>query len=177
MSEEFFSPLYRGKHIWMVERLGWEFAHRPGLTGIVAIVPITPEGKLVLVEQYRIPVGAPVLELPAGLVGDDEPGGESLEDAARRELLEETGYEASRWTLLTEGPPSPGLGDEVVTFFLAEGLNKISGGGGIDDEDITVHEVPLGEVHDWLEERRRAGTLADPKIYIGLYFAGTRGWK
>ena len=81
------------RHLQLVRRGGWEYVERPNVTGIVVIVPVTRDGELVLIEQYRVPVDRPVIELPAGLAGD-VPGteGERLEAAARRELLEETGY-------------------------------------------------------------------------------------
>jgi len=86
-------------------------------------------------------------------------------------LLEETGYEARCWQFLCEGPPSPGLSDEIVSFFMATGLKKIGPGGGVHDEQITVHEVPLREVRDWLQAQVALGKLIDPKIYAGVYFA------
>ncbi|MDK2971197.1 MAG: ADP-ribose pyrophosphatase [Candidatus Sumerlaeota bacterium] len=163
--------LYDGQHLVLRLRDGWEYAERPGITGIIAVAPVTDDGKLVLVEQYRIPVQCAVMELPAGLVGDDGPPDETLESAARRELLEETGYEAHTWRRIASGPPSPGLSTEVVTFFLATGLRKTGAGGGVDDESIIVHEVPIGGVGDWIAEKERAGFLVDPKVYIGLRFA------
>lgn len=164
-------PLYRARHMTLVERDTWEFVVRSGITGIIAVVPVTSDRRLVLVEQHRIPVKANVIELPAGLVGDDGDADEHLETAAQRELLEETGYEARCWRFLMEGPPSPGLSDEVVSFFLATGLRKVAAGGGVHDEDITVHEVPLDEAPAWLERQARHGKMVDPKIYAGLFFA------
>ena len=112
-----------------------------------------------------------VIELPAGLAGDvvgEE--AESLATAAARELVEETGYEAREIRLLTEGPSSAGLTDEMITFFLMTGLTKVSDGGGDASENILVHSVPLTDLPDWLEERRRAGWALDPKIYVGLFW-------
>jgi len=133
---------------------------------------VTDEGRLVLIEQFRIPVQARVVELPAGLVGDsagDE--GESIETAARRELEEETGYMPWELRELTSGPPSAGMSSEVVTFLLATKLERKGAGGGDHSEAIEVHEVQLAEVPRWLEKRRDRGTLVDPKVYAGLYFA------
>ncbi|MBN1442890.1 MAG: NUDIX hydrolase [Planctomycetes bacterium] len=164
--------LWKGRHLHFVARGSWEYVERPGITGLTAIVPLTPNGEIVLVEQHRPPVGRPVIELPAGLAGD-VPGeeGERLVDAARRELLEETGFDAGELILLTEGASSAGLTDEVISFFAARKLRRVSAGGGDASEAITVHEVPLEQAHDWLEERRRAGALVDLKVYAGLYFA------
>src|SRR3954467_3378014 len=102
--------LYDGKHIQLVKQANWEFAKRKNLTGIVGIVAVTDDGKLVLVEQFRPPVGKRVIELPAGLAGDSGgTEGEDLAVAAKRELLEETGYEAKQWTRLVDGAASAGM--------------------------------------------------------------------
>lgn len=163
--------LHRGRHLSLVRRGHWEFATRHGATGVVALVAVTDDAKLLLVEQARPPIGKRAIELPAGLAGDIA-GAESelLETAARRELLEETGYEAQEVRFLTEGPSSAGLTDEMITFFLMTGLTKTGDGGGDASEDIVVHEVPLAEMPDWLENRRRAGCAIDPKIYVGLFW-------
>ena len=109
--------------------------------------------------------------MPAGIVGD-EPGnsGEEMSDAAKRELLEETGYSAERIEILTRGPASSGLTSEVVTLCLATGLKRMNAGGGVGHEDITVHELPLSEAHEWLAAKASAGLLVEPKVYAGLYF-------
>src|ERR1700748_518767 len=129
--------LYRGKHLQILTRGHWGYAHRPQATGIVGIVAITDEKKIILIEQYRPPLDKRVIELPAGLVGDTKHfKKEHLADAARSELLEETGYTAANMKLLTEGTPSAGICDELITLFLATGLVKTSAGGGDDSEDI-----------------------------------------
>ncbi len=156
----------------MVSRNGWEFVERPGVRGVVIVVGVTPRGELLLVEQRREPVGAAVLELPAGLAGDAEsPPGEPLEEAARRELVEETGWDAAEMERLTAGPPSAGVSSEVVTFFRARGLSKVGAGGGVDGEAIRVHAVPLGEAEAFLGRREAEGVLVDPKVWAGLWFA------
>lgn len=168
--------LCTGKFMQLVRRGHWEFTERLHICGIVGIVAVTVEGKLLLVEQFRPAVNARVIELPAGLAGDIAGSEcEDLADAARRELEEETGYTAERITFLTEGPPSSGITSEVITLFRANGLRKIGHGGGDHTEDITVHEVPLGEVHPWLEARRQQGTMLDMRIYTGLYFLNSIG--
>jgi ADP-ribose pyrophosphatase len=161
-----------GKHIQLVRQGVWEFARRKGISGIVGIVAVTDDGKLVLVQQYRAPVGANVIELPAGLAGDAKGHErEPLVDAARRELREETGYEARRMDRVAAGAASAGMTDEVMTLFRATGLKKTGQGTGDETEDITVHEVRLDEVIDWLAAREREGKLVDLKVYCGLYFA------
>jgi ADP-ribose pyrophosphatase len=163
--------LHAGHHLSLVSRGHWEFVTRHGATGVVAIVAVTEDAKLVLVEQTRPPLGQKVIELPAGLSGDivgEE--AESLVTAARRELLEETGYEAQDAKLLTEGPSSAGLTNEMISFFLMSRLRKVAAGGGDASEDIVVHEVPLAALPEWLEERRHSGWAIDPKIYVGLFW-------
>lgn len=164
-----------GKFVRLVKQGKWEYATRPKVSGVVGIVAVTDDGNLILVEQDRPPVGKRVIELPAGLAGDE--AGHEAEDlaaAARRELLEETGYEAAGMTLLTEGPPSAGLSDEIITLFLATGLRRTGKAGGVGGEDITLHEVPLADVPAWLAARAADGLMVDLKLYAGLYFA-TRG--
>src|SRR5262249_43699134 len=147
----------------------WEFATRNTQRPAVGIVAVTDDGKIVLVEQHRPPVGRKVIELPAGLAGDIAGAeDESLLEAAQRELLEETGYTAQRWTQLIEGYTSPGLTDESIVLFLAEGLTKTGAGGGDEGESITIHEVPLNNVLQWLAEH---GYSADLKLLAGIYAA------
>ena len=163
--------LYEGKHLNVARRGTWEYATRPKIDGIVMIVAVTDDHKLLLVEQERAPVGRRVIELPAGLAGD-EPGtqGEDLAVAARRELREETGYEAAEMVKVAEGPPSAGMTDEIITVFRATRLKRVGEAGGVEGEDIRLHEVPVAGVRQWLAERGRAGLMIDLKIYAGLYF-------
>jgi len=161
------ATVYEGKHLSMVRRGHWEFATRNIKKPVVGIVAITDAGNIVLVEQFRPPVDRKVVELPAGLAGDivgleDEP----LVEAAKRELLEETGYTAKQWTELGYGYSSPGLTDESVMLFLAQGLQKEGRGGGDESEDITIHEIALSEIMNWLAERNLA---VDLKLMAGLF--------
>ena len=172
--------LAEGRFLRLLARGHWEYAERTTASGAVAIVA-TIERRLVLVEQFRIPMDRPVIELPAGLAGDvpedlgtDEAAG--LANAARRELLEETGYEAGQMRLLASGPPSAGFVERSgQAFFHATELRKIHSGGGDPHEAITVHEPPLAELDAWLRARAAAGALIDPKIFAGLYLAASRG--
>lgn len=170
MTDDETRVIWEGKHLDLVMRGTWEFVKRKNLTGIVCMVAITDDERIVLVEQYRPPVGSRVIELPAGLVGD-LPGQESepLEAAARRELIEETGYDAGKLEMLFDGVPSAGLCDEHISFFLATGLTKVGPGGGDHHEDIEVHEVPLAGLTDYLDERIGEGVKVDAKIFSPLY--------
>ena len=163
--------LGEGKYIKLVSENGWEYATRPNVTGIVVIVPVTDDGKLILVEQPRMAVHNRVVELPAGMVGDVQPD-ETLAAAAARELIEETGFAAREIVLLAEGPTAVGMSDEIISFYEARGLTRVGPGGGDDSEDITVHEVPLPEVRRFLAAKTAEGRCVDPKIYAGLFLAG-----
>jgi ADP-ribose pyrophosphatase len=167
--------LATGRFLQLVRRGRWEYVRRTNATGAVAIVAVTNDHKLLLTEQFRVPVDGPVLELPAGLTGD-EPGAadEPLLQAARRELLEETGYHARHLRVLASGPPTAGLADEVVTFVRASGLSRRNAGGGVGHEQIVVHEVPLEHVPAFLRRQSRQGKAIDPKIFAGLYLLQMR---
>jgi ADP-ribose pyrophosphatase len=168
--------LAEGRFLTLVDDNGWEYVTRPGVAGIVVIVAITDDGKLLLVEQHRPAVRRRVIELPAGLVGDaDDRRAEGLAEAARRELEEETGYAAGELAVLMEAPTAVGVSDENVTFYQARGLTRVGPGGGDDTEDITVHEVALGDVGAFLADARGRGLLVDAKIYAGLYLVAERG--
>ena len=160
---------WTGNYLSMVKRGHWEYVTRHTSKPAVGIVAITAADRVVLVEQFRAPVGHRVVELPAGLAGDI-PGAEDepLLEAAQRELLEETGYSARVWTELVAGYSSPGLTDESIVLFLAEGLEKVGVGGGDSNEAIQVHEVALDCVLPWLAEH---GQDADLKLLAGLYAA------
>jgi ADP-ribose pyrophosphatase len=165
-----------GRFLQLVEVDGWEFVERRNLSGVVAIAAITEDNHFLLVEQQRRPVGATVIELPAGLCGDevgatDEP----LTEAARRELLEETGYEVPggvrNFKHLFTTPSSAGLTNEVVTVFGVRGARKVAAGGGVAGENIVVHALRLEEIDAWLAARVSAGALIDAKVFVGLHFA------
>jgi ADP-ribose pyrophosphatase len=167
-----------GKRLRLVSDRGWEYVERVGSSGVVSIVAVTDAGELVLTEQVRRSVGGPVIDLPAGLVGDEKGArNEGFLTAAERELKEETGFAARRFVLLGESPTSPGLTSETVVFVRALGLKKVAAGGGIDNEKITVHCVQLARAAAWLRRRAKAGAQVDVKTYAGLYFAGARKTK
>lgn len=169
------TTVHEGKHISLVRRGRWEYVTRKGVCGIVGIVAVTHEGKMLLVEQYRPPVNATVIEIPAGLAGD-LPGqsNEDLAVAAKRELEEETAYTAGAMTQVGEGTASAGITDEVITMFIANGLKKTNRKVGDGSENITVHEIPLDKVRPWLDDQRKLGKLVDLKVYAALFFAGAK---
>lgn len=161
--------LFNGSYLRLCRRNGWEYAERTNASAAVIIVAVTPENKLLLVEQFRIPVNKTSIEMPAGLVGDlgDD---ESVETAAVRELEEETGWRAAHIEYLMTGPSSSGMSNEQVAFVRAHDLVRVGAGGGDESESITVHEVAVDEAAAWLDARRREGYSIDPKLYAGLYF-------
>ncbi len=164
--------LVEGRFARLVAQDGWEWVERIRAFGAVVLVAITEDRRLVLVEQYRVPLGCRVVELPAGLVGDTAGNEhEDLAEAAQRELLEETGYAAGELKLLVQGPSSAGLSSEQYALLLARNVRRVASGGGDDSEDIQVHDVPLDKVEAWLDAKRCQDVMVDPKIFAGLYFA------
>ena len=164
---------HHGKFLTFVRTAkGWEYVTRTNAKGCVAILAMTDDKRVILTEQYRPPVGRQVIELPAGLAGDiplqeDEP----LLVAAKRELKEETGYEAKNWTMLLEGTSSAGMTDEMVSIFYATGLTKMTEGGGVDGENIKVHYVHQSDVAKWCRDRQAEGMRVDFKIFAALQLA------
>ena len=160
---------------WLrLRRIGhWDFVSRPQSDDAVGILAITPDDRIILVEQFRIPVQRMAIELPAGIVGDEpEHRGESLAASAARELLEETGWRAGRIELLISSPTSAGLTSEFVHLYHATELTREHAGGGVAGEDIIVHHVPLGDLRGWLAAQAAAGKAVDFKIHAALWLAG-----
>ena len=169
------SIVYAGKHLQVCKCGTWEFARRPNVSGIVGIVAVTDKDELVLIRQYRPPLNCDVIEIPAGLAGDiAESEDESLLLAAKRELLEETGFRAGKMKLLTFGTSSAGLTNEVVHLFLATDLKRIADSQGDATEHITTHLVPLAKVENWIKRQQNSGAQIDLKVYSALHFARAR---
>jgi ADP-ribose pyrophosphatase len=160
--------MWEGKYLRLVTRGRWEYAERTNAGSAVIVVAVTPENKLVFVEQFRVPMNGSTIEMPAGLVGDID-ANDTLEEAARRELLEETGWLASEVEVLMVGPTSSGMSNEVVAFVRARGLTRVHAGGGDETENITVHEVPVQDAPRWLAAKMAEGYGLDAKLWAGLW--------
>jgi ADP-ribose pyrophosphatase len=157
---------WEGKYIKVIKQGTWEYVSRTrGVTA--AVILAVDEGHVILVEQYRVPLGSMSLELPAGLVGDEEEG-EEIAAAAVRELEEETGYRAARITDLGRFHSSPGMSSEGFSLLRADELTKVGEGGGVGGEDIKVHRVRLADVPALVEAKRREGARIDVKILLLL---------
>jgi ADP-ribose pyrophosphatase len=161
--------IFEGKHVFVLERDGWEFVERKSTREAVAVIAVTPDGEVILTEQYRRPVDMRVIDWPAGLVGDEK-GHDDPAETAKKELEEETGYRCARVERLAHGPSSPGIVSELVAFYRAHDVEKSGDGGGVGGEDIKVHLVPRARVVEWLHERERQGVAIDLKLWAGLYF-------
>ena len=160
---------------WLrLQRIGrWDFVRRPQADSCVGILAVTPQREIVLVEQFRIPVQRRVIEIPAGIVGEEEEHrGDSLATCAARELLEETGNRVGRMEEVIATPTSAGLTSEFVHLFHATDLHREHEGGGVPGEDILVHHVPLDGLKEWLGNKQREGVAIDFKIHAALRLAG-----
>ncbi|WP_198352276.1 NUDIX hydrolase [Sphingomonas sp. MA1305] len=159
--------MWEGKYLTVRQQGTWEYAERRGGIDAAVIVAVDAEGQLILVEQYRIPIGRNCLELPAGLVGDLD-AGEAIADAARRELEEETGYHAALVEEHGRFYSSPGMTSEAFTLVVARDLTRTGDGGGDQDENIVVHRVPVDEVEAFIAAKRREGLGIDAKLLLLL---------
>jgi len=159
--------MWAGKYISVLKRGRWEYVSRTGSINAVVILA-EHDGKVILIEQYRVPVGARCLELPAGLVGDEDEHA-TVEGTAVNELEEETGFTAERIERLGEFHSSPGMVAESFTLVRAHGVRKVGKGGGNEHEDITVHLVSREDIPAFVQSRRDAGSAIDVKL---LLFAG-----
>ena len=161
--------VYEGRYQRMVVRGSWEYSERTHPGGLAAIIiAVTPGDKVLFVEQFRIPLQARTIEMPAGLVGDID-AGESIEQSAVRELEEETGWSADHAEVLMIGPTSSGASSEKIAFVRATGLRRVGPGGGDASEDITVHEVPRSGAAAWLARKLGEGYELDAKLWAGLW--------
>jgi ADP-ribose pyrophosphatase len=160
--------VWAGKYISALKRGRWEYVSRTGSTNAVVILA-EHHGKVILIEQYRVPVGARCLELPAGLVGDEDAHA-TVEDTAVKELEEETGFTCERVERLGEFHSSPGMVAESFTLVRAHGIRKVGEGGGNEHEDITVHLVARDDIPAFVKSRRDAGCAIDVKLLLFARF-------
>ncbi len=156
--------MWQGRFITARRQGKWEFVSRA--RGIhAAVILAIDNDHVILVEQFRVPLGKPCIELPAGLVGD---GDDNLDEdtvvAANRELEEETGYRAARMEIIGEFCSSPGMLSETFTLLRAHGLTRVHDGGGVEGEDIIVHRVPIVEIAESIARWRDAGYVIDVKL-------------
>lgn len=158
---------WAGKWITARRQGKWEYVSRARGIRAVVIVAIDDEDRVLLIDQYRVPIGRRCVELPAGLVGDDR-ADDTIEAAAARELEEETGYAAAKIEVLGEFHSSPGLVTEGFSLVRMRGLTRVSEGGGVDGEDIVVHRVPMREVPAFVAAKRAEGMAVDVKILLLL---------
>ena len=161
--------VWQGKFITARKKGRWEFVSRARGIRAAVILAVDDEGHVILVEQFRVPMGRQSIELPAGLIGDDD--GSEDEDAtaaAARELEEETGYHAGRMEVLGEFFSSPGMVSESFTLLRAYDLTRVGDGGGTEHEDIVVHRVPLAQICDAIAGWRRQGYGIDVKVLLLL---------
>lgn len=159
--------MWEGRFITAKKRGRWEYVARARDIRAAVILAIDA-GHVILVEQYRVPLGRWCLELPAGLIGDEGDPAEAAEAAAARELEEETGYRAAAITTIGEFYSSPGMVSESFTLVRAHGLTKVSEGGGEGDEDIIVHRVALAGIADFVAAKRAEGVAIDVKLLLLL---------
>ena len=161
--------LYEGEWLRLVRIGHWESCERTHAQGMaVIVIAVTPDDEVLFVEQYRVPLGARTIEMPAGLVGDDHDD-DSLEAAARRELAEETGWAPRHVDVLLTGPTSSGMSNERIAFVRARELTRVGEGGGVDNENITVHSVPRADAPRWLMQKQAEGYELDLKLWAGLW--------
>ena len=160
--------MWQGKYISALKRGRWEFVSRTGSTNAVVIVA-EHEGKVILIEQFRVPVGGRCLELTAVLVGDEDEHA-TVEDTAVKELEEETGFTCDRVERLGDFHSSPGMVAESFTLVRAHGVRKVGEGGGTEHEEIEVFLVPRAEIPGFVASRRALGVSVDVKLLNFMNF-------
>lgn len=161
--------VWQGKFITAKTRGKWEYVSRARGIRAAVILAIDADRHVLLVEQFRVPLGQTCIELPAGLIGDDDDNpDEDPVAAANRELEEETGYRAGRMIVVGEFFSSPGMVSEAFTLLRAHDLVKVGDGGGVDGEDIVVHRVALSALPGWLDQCRARGAGIDVRLLLLL---------
>lgn len=157
-----------GKFVRLLRRGKWEFASRARDINAVVILAET-DGKMILVDQPRVGPDCRCIELPAGLVGDEDADA-TIEGTAIKELEQETGFTAQRIERLGDFYSSPGMLAEGFTLVRAHGLTRIGEGGGDENEDINVHLVARAEIPRFVEQKRAEGFGVDVKLLIFMNY-------
>ncbi len=154
---------WEGKYIRVMTRGSWEYVQRCG--GVHAVVILAEyQGKVILIEQSRVPLGGRIcLELPAGLVGDEDDKG--VEETAVKELEEETGFTAEHIERLGEFFSSPGMASEGFDLVRAHGVRPC---GRPVEEGIVTHLVEREHIPAFVEQRRAEGVAIDTKLLLLL---------
>ncbi|WP_156841381.1 NUDIX hydrolase [Novosphingobium aquimarinum] len=161
--------VWEGQYIVTKKRGRWEYVGRARGIHAAVILAVDDADHVILVEQFRVPLGRKCIELPAGLVGDhDDVAGEDAATAGARELEEETGYAAGRIDVVGEFHSSPGMVSESFTLLRAHDLKQVGEGGGVDSENITVHRVPLAGIEQAIAGWREQGYAIDVKLLLLL---------
>jgi ADP-ribose pyrophosphatase len=160
--------MWAGQYVRALKRDKWEYASRANDINAVVILAEF-EGKVILIDQPRVPPDCRCVELPAGLVGDTDPDA-TPESTALKELEEETGFTAERVERLGDFYASPGMLSESFTLVRAHGLSRIGPGGGDENEDIRVHLVPRTEIPNFVEQKRAEGFGVDVKLLLFMNF-------
>ena len=160
--------MWEGKFVRAMRRGKWEYASRAN--DITAVVILAEhEGKMILIDQPRVALGRRCVELPAGLVGNEDPDA-TVESTAIKELEEEAGFTAERVERLGDFYASPGMLSESFTLVRAHGLRRIGEGGGDENEDINVHFVARDDIPRFVERKRAEGFGIDVKLLIFMNF-------
>ena len=172
MTEQADAPdeiVWQGKFVTARKKGRWEYVSRARGISAAVILAIDEDDHVILVEQHRVPLGKRCIELPAGLIGDDDGArDEDAATAAARELEEETGYRAARMEIIGEFYSSPGMVSESFTLLKAHGLQRVGEGGGTESEDITVHRVKLAQISHAIEGWRSKGYAIDVRMLMLL---------
>lgn len=160
--------VWEGRFIVTKTKGRWEYVSRARDIRAAVILAVE-DGHVILVEQYRVPLGRACIELPAGLIGDDDAlNGESPLVAAGRELEEETGYRADTLEDCGEFYSSPGMVSESFQLIRARGLTKVGAGGGVDSENIVTHRIALDALPAFVAEQRSLGKGIDVRLLLLL---------
>jgi ADP-ribose pyrophosphatase len=160
--------MWQGKYVRALRQGRWEYVSRTNEIRAVVILA-EHDGKVILIEQQRMPIGGRCIELPAGLVGDEDPSA-TIENTAIKELEEETGFTGTEVRRLGDFHSSPGMVSESFTLVRVDGVSRCGEGGGTEHEDIKVHLVARSDIPDFIEAKRREGIAVDVKLLLFMGF-------